>query len=251
MMSSIEAALFIDGLWLLVGAVFLAGLARGFVGFGTAMIFMPFAATVLEPLVAVLTLLIFDLIGPLPILPRAVKDGELRDVFWLAGGALIGAPFGLLVLMQISPDPFRWLVAAASLALLILLMTGWRYRGRLSRAMIIVTGAIGGLLGGIAGMAGTPVISLYMASTKSAAVIRANIFLFLLLTDITVFVIVLLAGRFTLTPIILGLVLSLPYMLGNVLGQRLFDPAHERIFRQTAYALIAMAAIVNLPIWGL
>ena len=55
---------------ILVGAL-LAGLVRGFSGFGTAMVFLPFAAQVYEPVWVLVVLLTIDILGPIPALPRA------------------------------------------------------------------------------------------------------------------------------------------------------------------------------------
>ena len=67
-----------QGLYLLVFAVILAGLVRGFAGFGTAMIYMPIAGTVLPPVWALAAMMVFDALGPLPNVPRAWRDGRPR-----------------------------------------------------------------------------------------------------------------------------------------------------------------------------
>jgi hypothetical protein len=52
----LASALATDGLmWIALGSL-LAGLVRGFAGFGTAMIYLPFAGQFLTPLGAVMTL---------------------------------------------------------------------------------------------------------------------------------------------------------------------------------------------------
>lgn len=250
-MALIHDALMLPGFWLLVGVVFLAGVVRGFSGFGTAMIYLPFAATVLDPVLAVMTMFVFDLIGPVPLLPRMFRDSEKGDLLRLCLGAIIGIPIGLFVLLNLSPEPFRWMVSGFSLALVALLATGWRFRGHLSRPLVVATGTVGGLLGGICGLAGPPVIMVYMASTKPARVIRANIFIFLLMSDVLGLSLVALSGNLSLTPVVVGLLLAPPYMIGGELGARLFDPKYEVIYRRVAYMLIAGVALVNLPIWSL
>jgi len=58
-----------EGFWLLVAAAAVAGLVRGFSGFGTAMVYLPVAGQILSPFEALTTLLIMDLVGPLPNIP--------------------------------------------------------------------------------------------------------------------------------------------------------------------------------------
>jgi uncharacterized protein len=239
-----------EGLMTLLVAVFAAGLVRGFTGFGTAMVYMPFAGTVLSPVWALITLLIYDMIGPLPNVPRALRDGAPRDVARLGIGALIGLPVGLLLIYRIDPVIFRWLVSVSSLVLLVLLMSGWRYSGELARWKVFATGILGGLLGGVSGLAGPPVIMLYMASRRAVQTIRANILLYLLLVDVLALGIMAVSDRLSLTPLLIGLFLAVPYMLANVIGGLLFRPDRERIYRVFAYVLIAVSAIMNLPLFG-
>ena len=112
--------------YLVVGAV-LAGLVRGFSGFGTAMVFIPIAGQVLSPVATLIVLLVMDLIGPLPNIPRAIRDGKLPDLLRLITGAVIGAPIGVYFLNLMSADTFSLLGAVFSLCLLFLLICGVRY----------------------------------------------------------------------------------------------------------------------------
>ena len=100
--------------YLVLGAV-LAGLVRGFSGFGTAMVFIPIAGQVLSPVATLIVLLVMDLIGPLPNIPRAIRDGKLPDLLRLITGALIGAPIGVYFLNLMSADTFSFLGAMFSL----------------------------------------------------------------------------------------------------------------------------------------
>jgi hypothetical protein len=45
------------------------------------------------------------------------------------------------------------------------------------------------------------------------------------------------------------LILSLPYFLTSLMGQALFDPRHETLYRGAAYGVIGLALVTGLPIW--
>ena len=47
----------------------------------------------------------------------------------------------------------------------------------------------------------------------------------------------------------LAAALALPYLVTSLIGQALFDPRHERLYRWLAYAVIGLAVITGLPIW--
>ncbi len=245
----VAQALAVPGLWWLIGGVVVAGVVRGFSGFGTAMIFLPIAGQFLSPFAALTVLVVIDLFGPLPNVPRALRDGHPGDVARLGVGLFVAMPFGVWALSLVAPEVFRYGVSAVTLVLLILLVAGVRYRGALTRAMIFGTGALGGVMGGSVGLAGPPVILLYMASTQPPAVIRANTLIYLMLADVVLLGLLVAFGEFVLSAVALGLVLTVPYLLGNIAGAAIFRPESERLYRLAAYAIIATSALRGLPIW--
>jgi len=78
---------------MLVAAATVAGLVRGFSGFGTAMVYLPVAGQILTPFEALTTLLIMDLIGALPNIPQAFRTGHPADIMRLSLGALLTLPY--------------------------------------------------------------------------------------------------------------------------------------------------------------
>ena len=235
-------------LWLSTGAL-LAGIVRGFTGFGTAMVYLPVAAQFLTPFEALTTLLIMDLTGPLIHVRRALRDGQTGDVARLGAGAILALPLGVWVLSLVPPEVFRWTISIAALVLLALLARGIRYRGTLGPRMIFGTGALGGFMAGSTGLPGPPVIMLYMASSLPVTAIRANLMLYLILSDVLMLAVLGVSGYLVATAVMLGALMILPYTFGNWVGARLFRPEAERYYRLTAYAIIAGSALSGLPVW--
>lgn len=245
-----DRALALPGLGWLLGAVVIAGLVRGFSGFGSALIIMPIASSVLAPVEAIITLTLIEFFGPLPNLPRALRDGERGDVMRLLLGAALALPLGLFVLTRLPVDVFGWTISIVVLILLVLLVLGWRYHGVLTRKIVVATGALGGFLSGAVGIPGPPVIMLYMASARKVSVIRANFILYLLGIDLLMVAAFTLLGLFSIKAAILGLMLAVPYLAANVVGALLFNPGAEKLYRTVAYVIIAASALAGLPIFG-
>ncbi len=239
----------IDGLLWLFIAVFAAGLVRGFAGFGSGMIIMATASSVLEPVSAVIFMMMAELLGPLPNLRAAWRDGAPRDVGRLMIGATLSVPIGIYCLANMSTEFFGWIVSGCVLTLLICLMSGWRYKGVLTPRLTVATGAVGGFMSGFAGIPGPPVIMLYMSSLLPISVIRANFLLYLLAIDVVMIAIFWGSGLFVWSIAVLGLIAGLPNVMANILGAKLFDPKAEVIFRRVAYLIIAASAIMGLPLW--
>ena len=233
----------------LSGATFLAALVRGFSGFGSGLVYLPLAAQVLSPFQALTTIVIFDLIGPLPIVWRASRECETADLFRLIAGLVVALPLGLLTLTLVEPEVFRYTVSFVALFLLGCLISGLRYHGQLNPPMIYGTGAMSGFLQGVAGLPGPPVILLYMASTRPIKIIRANTFLFLFTTDVVLLPMLAIFGRLESSAIALGIFLIIPNLIGGLVGARLFRPEYEGTYRTIAYLIIAASAISGFPLW--
>ncbi|MEM6565141.1 MAG: sulfite exporter TauE/SafE family protein [Pseudomonadota bacterium] len=235
-------------LWLLAG-VFAAGLVRGFSGFGSGMIIMAVASSVLPPVSAILFMMMAELLGPLPNLPAAWRDGAPRDVGRLMLGAVLLVPVGIFCLTLMSPEVFGWIVSGCIVVILCLLMTGWRYNGQLTNGMTVATGGLGGFMSGFAGIPGPPVIMLYLSSRLPISVIRANFLLYLLAIDVVMIAAFWGSGLFVWEAAVIGLLAGIPNVVANMIGARLFDPEAETLFRRVAYLIIACSAIVGLPLW--
>ena len=237
-----------DLTFLAFGAL-VAGVVRGFAGFGTAMIYLPVAAQVLSPFAALTTLMVKDIIAPLMHIPRALRDGQPGDVVRLVLSAALFVPVGVWVLSIVHPDVFRWGVSLVALSLLAILILGIRYRGPITKRLLFGTGAVGGFLAGSVGLPGPPVILLYMASTLPSQAIRANNTLYLILADLLIVAVLWWNGYLVPSALALGALMILPYLLGNWLGALIFRPGHDALYRRVAYVIIAASALLGLPIW--
>lgn len=237
------------GLYWILTAALAAGLVRGFSGFGTAMVYLPIAGTFLSPFAALTTMLVMDFFGPLPNVPRALRDRHPGDMSRLIMGLVIALPLGVLVLTYVPTEVFRYAVSLIALTLLVLLISGFRYRGALTPRLITGTGMLGGFLGGSTGLPGPPVIMLYMASTHPAHVVRATLMLYLLAVDVMMVGLFWLYDRLEPGFLMLGFCVMVPYLIGNVLGGWLFRPGYEKTYRGIAYLVIAISAVMGLPFW--
>lgn len=234
----------------LVVAVGIAGLVRGFSGFGSALIFMPVAGAVLPPATAVTVLMLIEGFGPLPNLPSAIRGADRREVALLIAGFALALPAGLWALLTLSVDVFRWAIFLVCAGMLAAMMRGWRWHGAHNPAVTLGAGVIAGGIGGATGMAGPPVILYSLAGTTPAAVVRANLLVFFVLADIVLFSALVWTGSVRLSAFWVAGALIVPFLLANVAGARLFRPDREHLFRRLAYAVIAGSAVSGLPIWG-
>jgi uncharacterized membrane protein YfcA len=226
---------------------FVSGTARGFSGFGSALIFMPLASSIAAPRLVAALLLIIDFVAATPLLPNAWKQADRKATFVMAFGALIGVPIGTWFLSRLDPVTTRWIISGFVAALLVLLVSGWRYRGKDHAALSIGIGGLAGFCSGLAQTGGPPIVGYWLGRPIASVIARANILLFFGASDFFSLVSYAVTGLITTDAIRFSLVVGPVYGIGVLLGAKLFGNASESLFRSICYALIALAVIIGLP----
>ena len=234
--------------WAAIAISFLAGLVRGFSGFGAAMIYMPLMSAVYDPRTAAGTFLLIDFAVGLAVLPTVWRQAQWRDVFPLAAAATIAAQFGALILLYADPTALRWGIVGVVLILLCVLMTGWRYHGRPILPVTLGVGALAGTLGSAIQIVGPPVIVYWLGSASSAAVVRANLNAFFSVFACALFATYVVRGLLPPDVITLALLIGPLQVLGLWIGSRLFNLASAPTYRRVAHTIVASAALASMPI---
>lgn len=249
MLAVLEAALSRPDLPLLAAACLIAGVVRGFSGFGTALIFMPVATISLPGATAIAALLIFDAFGGLYMLPRAARICDRKAVALLAAGFVFGVPAGAAALAALDPVALRWVIGAMALGTAGLLATGARLPPGLPDWAATPVGGACGLFAGISGLGGVPAVLWQLARDEEPARMRATLITFFMLgtlmTGITLFA----SGLAGAEAVALGLILGPVFLCGTLGGQRLFPLAPPVLFRRLAFVLIVASAVSGLPLW--
>ena len=132
-------------------------------------------------------------------------------------------------------------------ALLLLLLSGWRYRGKDHAAVSIGIGGLSGFCSGLAQTGGPPIVGYWLGRPLASVIARANIVLFFGASDFFSGVSYAAAGLITMDAIKFAVVVGPVYGIGVWFGASLFGKASEAVFRSICYALIAAAVIFGLP----
>lgn len=232
---------------LLMAVTLAASLARGFSGFGAALIFVPLASALLGPQVAVPLLLLTDSVMTAGMIPGAVRTADRADVLTMSLGALVGVPTGIWVLTSLDPTTLRWAIVALAALMLLVLASGWRYRRRPTAPLTVLVGLVSGFCSGAAQIGGPPVVAYWLGSTSRASVVRANIIFYFAITSLIGAAGYVWGGLFTAQVLTLTLLIAPVYGLGTWIGSRMFGLASERTFRRICLAMIAVATLVSMP----
>src|SRR5437660_9658513 len=90
---------------------FVSGTARGFSGFGSALIFMPLASSLAAPRLVAALLLVIDFVAAAPLVPNAWKHADRKGTAIMVAGALVGVPIGTWFLSQLDPVTTRCIIS--------------------------------------------------------------------------------------------------------------------------------------------
>src|SRR4029077_19169785 len=101
----------------------------------------------------------------------------------MVSGALIGIPVGTYFLSRLDPVTTRWIISGFVVALLLLLLSGWRYRGKDHIALSVGIGTLSGFCSGLAQTGGPPIVGYWLGRPVATRIARANIVLFFAASD--------------------------------------------------------------------
>lgn len=232
-----------------VAVAALAGLVRGFSGFGSALVYMPLIAALYEPKVAVPTELLIDTLCSLPWAIKAAPACNVREVRGVAIFGTMTIPLGVAALVYVDPLLLRWLIAVLVLFALGVLIVGWRYHGKPTWPAMAATGAAAGFGAGAVQIAAPPLLIFWLGGQNAAATVRANIMVYFIWSGTLSIIAYAWSGLFTSQTIILAVLLGIPFATALGLGAKWFHGASERVYRRVAYAIIAMSGLVSLPVF--
>jgi uncharacterized protein len=234
---------------LLIALALVAGLVRGFAGFGAGMVYVPAASALVGPKIAVIILWAIDTLPAMQIIFPALKKVEWKSLWPVLAGHAVTIWLGAWWLAHGDPETLRWAISGLILVAVAVLWSGCKYSGERPTSLSLAVGALSGLFGGAAQLSGPPVLIYWLAGTEPAWLIRANIIVFFFLTTIMSGVVFFLQGMFIRQALLTALLCVPTYSIGLYFGQRLFKVTSDATFRRFAFTLILFVAIITLPLF--
>lgn len=235
----------IEFLFAIVAVIF-AGVVRGFSGFGVGMVLVPTLSLLYSPVVAVLTVVLLEIIPSIQLLPNAFRKCDWRSVMPISIAVIVTIPIGSWVLVYTDPQILRIIIASILIISVIILASGWRFRGEYTTTMTTSTGAASGLISGATSLGGLPIILYYLSGKFSAEVARASMVVFLLFTAVVSLITYGMHGLFNTELVIRTAWMVPPFILSIGLGGFLFGKVPESIFRNMTLLLLGIVGLLML-----
>jgi uncharacterized protein len=227
-------------------ATCLAGIVRGFAGFGSAMVQGPLFAILFVPAQGVATMAGLGTLASLQLLPGVRRQVQWRQIAPLTVMGLLTVPLGALVLLALEPALMRRIISALVLLLALVLMSGWRYPARPGPWGAAGTGVLSGFINGATGVGGPPVVLYMLAGPNVAATNRANLIAYYTFLNGGTCLTLLAHGVFTMETVWRTLALWPVQVVSLWLGSWLFRHANDALYRRLALLLLLGVALFGL-----
>ncbi|MGB2201342.1 MAG: sulfite exporter TauE/SafE family protein [Pseudooceanicola atlanticus] len=224
-------------------AVFAAGVLRGLTGFGFALAAVPAMSFAVTPARAVTIAIVLQCLVGLRDLIIMRADLDRQALALLSAGAVVGTPFGIFALTQLSPDAMRIVLSLVVIGGLVALLA--RVELSPGRAPALGAGLLSGLFSGLAAMPGPPAIAYFLGRSAKAVTTRASLMVFFFITSLMAMPGLLLAGRLDGDVVMLAATALPALFAGTWAGGRIFARLGEGGYRNAAIGLLALTAFAT------
>ncbi len=226
--------------------VFLAGILRGFTGFGFALAAVPLLTLILDPIAIGPAIQILALLAGAELLRKAWRLADRAAILRLLAGALIGVPLGVLLLNRLPAAAMRIGIGGILLIAVFALWRGRDFRLNAGRFREAGIGFLSGLLNGATAMGGPPVILYFLARRVDAAIVRASLLVYFFFLSLWSLGSSALGGLIDRHVLILAALLFPAMAIGNRCGDLLFNKAHADRYRPIALAFLGSLALIAI-----
>ena len=232
--------------------VLLAGVVRGFAGFGFSALMVAGMSLFFSPAQVVPAAFVLEVLASLSML-RAVWSevhwGWLRPL--LIGNA-VTIPLGVSMLAVVPEAPLRAIVSIVILIAATLLLSGFRPPWSDTPALRLGTGVVSGVFNGLAAIGGMAVAVMLFTTAVSGAAARATLIALFFATDL--YSLAWAGGNGLLDVNLLRWIgwLFVPMLVGIALGHQHFLRVDEAGFRRAVLRVLAVMAGLGLvrAAWG-
>lgn len=229
-----------------LAAAFCAGVVRGFAGFALSALVMASVVAILPPAALIPICIVLEGAATVLMARGGMRGGDRPMAARLTAGVVVGTPLGLAMTTSLPVESSRMVALAVILALAMLQLGRMRIPGVDSPAGTYAAGAVSGVAGGLAAVGGMVVALFVLAQRAPAGRMRATLVLYLAAMVVVGAAWLVWFDLMTWLAVARGAALTVPAMLGVVVGMRIFTPRYERFYRPFCLALLIALAGIGL-----
>ena len=227
---------------IVVIAVFVAGMVRGFSGFALSALVMASVALIIPPIQLIPVCWVLELAASLLMVRGGFKEGNFKVALGLVVGTAVGAPIGLYLTNTLPVETSKLIALSVVLLLAALQLLRVRATFLATRPGLYISGLFAGIATGLASVGGMVVALYVLARDAPSREMRGSLVMYLFMSSFMSAIYLLLYGMFDKTALARGLIMAVPCLLGVVIGKALFVPRLEAYYKPFCLGLLMLLA---------
>jgi hypothetical protein len=229
-----------------MAVVLLAGVVRGFAGFGFSALTVAGMSLFFSPAQVVPAVFVLEVLASLALLRSVWNQIDWDWLRPLLIGNAVAIPLGVWLLAVVPEGPLRAIVSSVILVAAVLLLSGFRAPWSDTPALRLGTGCVSGVFNGLAAIGGMVVAVMLFTTAVSGATARATLIALFFATDL--YSLAWAGGAGLLDANLLRWVgwLFAPMLIGIALGRQHFLRVDEAGFRRGVLRVLAAMAGLGL-----
>ncbi|WP_417432703.1 TSUP family transporter [Hoeflea sp.] len=241
-----QTGLALTDLAIVLAVVLIAGLIRGFAGFGLSAVVMAGVAILIPPVELIPMCYLLEGAASLAMFRGGMAHANMKIVWGLVICSAIGMPIGLLATTNIDVALSKKLALGLILALTLAQFFRLRPKFLTTPKGLYASGLTAGIATGLASVGGM-VIALYvLASDTQPKQMRASLVMFLCISMVTSLVWLVAYDVMTTQAVWRGVLMSPVVLLGVFAGIWLFRPAYEHLYKNACLLLLTLLSATGL-----
>jgi uncharacterized protein len=222
------------------------GLTSGLAGFGFALVCVPLLLLIYPPQTVVTISILLSLLTGWIILPGVWRQIRMRTVIGLLPWAIGGIGVGVLLLRALDVAQIKLVASLAVAGFALAMLRGWTPPGAESPVATAVAGMASGTLNAMVGVAGPPVVMLFVARKLEPHAFRTSIVAYFIAIDVAALVVLVRVGEIGWTETRTALLLLPAAAIGTFVGRGLVSRIEVAVFRRVVLVMVVATGMLGV-----
>jgi uncharacterized membrane protein YfcA len=226
--------------------VIVAGVVRGYTGFGAALIIIPIVGQVYTPLTAITFHVLIEMPTLLVLLPMAIKSYDRQLVNGAIVRLFIVVPIGIYFISSFPEDILHFMIGMTVVIAAFLMWWGVPMRFAHTAWFFNSACYFSGLCQGLVGLGGPPVVTTLLGRQDDNSKTRSNIIIMMTVLLISSLLGQIVNNVISWFPVILALHLFIFYVASNQVGKWIFFRHLKDKYRNTALIFLSIIGVYSI-----
>ena len=231
---------------------FVAGIARGYSGFGLSAVAITAGSLFMEPVKIVPILYILEIVASIHMLRSVIKDVDKMLLIYGLLGCAVGMPIGQELLLYLPGSSTKIALYSIVVISTLFLHSGQTIPLTINRTFCLGIGLIIGVGSGLAAIGGVAAIIILLAVNYDVIKARATMVIIFFAMYVYGMIVGSMNGIVTIVSLKLSVLFLIPLIAGLILGQKSFLVTTKEQFLKFLLAFLTAISVVGLGrVWTL